>query len=57
VSTVGQIRSSGGTVTSAPEFTRSGVLNERHVDLCLGWGKCPFGEAVPNPVPTAERIK
>jgi hypothetical protein len=55
--TVGQIRSAGGTVTPAPELTRSGVMNERHVNVCLGWGKCPFGQPMPNPVPGAERIK
>jgi hypothetical protein len=55
--TVGQIRQAGGTVESAPELTRGGVLNEKHVNICLGGGACPFGEAMPNPVPKAGRVE
>jgi RHS repeat-associated protein len=56
--TAGQIRSGGGTVEIAPELTRSGVLNERHVNICLGaGGPCPFGPLQPNPVPKAGRIQ
>jgi uncharacterized protein RhaS with RHS repeats len=56
-STAGRIRQSGGTVTPKPELTRTGVLNEKHVDICLGSGPCPFGEPMPNPIPKAERIQ
>ena len=55
--TVGQIRAGGGTVEVVPELTRSGVLNERHVDICLGNGPCPFGPLQPNPVPKSLRIQ
>lgn len=40
---------------SRPELTRSGRLNERHVDVCLGPGWQPFGGLIPNPVPNEER--
>lgn len=56
-STVGEIRAGGGTVELKPELSRGGVLNERHVDICMGGGPCPFGEPVPNPVPKAGRIQ
>jgi hypothetical protein len=55
--TAGEIRRAGGTVTPNPEYTRSGILNDRHVDICLGSGPCPFGDPMPNPVPKAERIQ
>ena len=55
--TVGQIRSGGGTVEVAPEMTRSGVMNEQHVNICLGEGSCPFGPLEPNPIPKSGRIQ
>ena len=55
--TAGQIRLGGGTVQHAPELTRSGVLNEKHVNICLGPGPCPFGPLQPNPVPKSGRIQ
>jgi hypothetical protein len=55
--TAGQIRVGGGTVQHAPELTRSGVLNEKHVNICLGSGPCPFGPLRPNPVPKSGRIQ
>jgi len=55
-STAGEIRAGGGTVDVAPELTRSGVLNEQHVNVCLGPGSCPFGPLQPNPVPKGLRI-
>lgn len=56
-STVGDIRAGGGSVDVVPELTRSGVLNERHVNVCLGRGPCPFGELQPNPVPKSGRVQ
>jgi hypothetical protein len=55
--TAGAIRAGGGSVKHAPELTRSGVLNERHVNICLGQGPCPFGELFPNPVPKPGRVR
>ncbi|MBB4637843.1 RHS repeat-associated core domain-containing protein [Longimicrobium terrae] len=55
--TAGEIRAAGGTVTHAPEMTRGGVLNERHVDICKGSGPCPFGQQTPNPIPKKGRIQ
>ncbi len=55
--TVGEIRAGGGSVDVAPELTRSGVLNERHVNICLGSDECPFGDLQPNPVPKIGRIQ
>ena len=55
--TAGQIRSGGGTVEIAPELTRSGVVNERHVNICRGSGPCPFGPLQPNPVPKSGRVR
>lgn len=55
--TAGDIRAAGGTVDHAPELTRSGVMNDRHVNICLGNGPCPFGPLQTNPVPKADRIK
>ncbi|MGH9117577.1 MAG: RHS repeat-associated core domain-containing protein, partial [Acidimicrobiales bacterium] len=53
----GTIRQGGGSVAHAPELTRSGVLNERHVNVTLGEGPSPFGPLQPNPVPKAGRIQ
>lgn len=55
--TARDIRAAGGTVTHAPEPTRSGLMNPLHVDVCLGSGPCPFGSLQPNPVPTAGRYR
>lgn len=55
--TAGQIRQAGGTVTHAPEHTRSGAMNDKHVNICLGSGPCPFGPPQPNPVPKSGRIQ
>jgi hypothetical protein len=38
-----------------PELTRSGRLNERHVDVTEGRPGA-FGDPEPNPVPKADRI-
>lgn len=54
--TAGEIRAGGGTVEHAPEMTRGGLLNELHVNICLGEGSCPFGDPMPNPVPSADRV-
>lgn len=55
--TARQIRAAGGTVTYAPELTRSGVINPLHVNVCLGRGPCPFGPLWPNPVPKSGRFR
>lgn len=49
--------SGGGTVDIVPERTRSGVMNEQHVNICLGPGECPFGPLQPTPAPKGERIR
>ncbi len=54
--TAGQIRAGGGTVTRVPEPTRSGKMNDKHVDVCVGPGPCPFGELKDNPVPKKDRV-
>lgn len=54
--TAGKIRAGGGSVVGKPELTRSGVLNEKHVNICVGGGSCPFGPLQPNPVPKSGRI-
>jgi len=55
--TAREIHAAGGTVTHAPELTRSGVLNPLHVNICRGRGPCPFGPLQPNPVPKSGRIR
>ena len=55
--TAGQIRKAGGTVRSAPELTRAGNMNAKHVNIYLGRGTCLFGRPQQNPVPKAGRIK
>ena len=55
--TVGAIRRSGGTIRKVPERTRSGAMNDKHVDICLGRGPCPFKPPEQNPVPKARRVK
>jgi hypothetical protein len=53
--TVAGIRDRGGTVEWRPELTRTGRLNDRHVDVTEGRPGA-FGEPEPNPVPKVERI-
>ena len=55
--TAGEIRAGGGTVEHVPEPTRSGAMNERHVNVCLGEGPCPFSPRQPNPISPAGRIR
>jgi hypothetical protein len=55
--TAGEIRVGGGTVEVAPEMTRGGMMNDYHVDICLGTGSCPFGPLHPNPIPKGLRIQ
>ncbi|MEA2220289.1 MAG: hypothetical protein QOJ35_2915 [Solirubrobacteraceae bacterium] len=55
--TAGEIRAGGGTVEHAPELTRGGNLNDKHVNVCLGPGSCPFSPPQPNPVPPGGRIR
>jgi hypothetical protein len=52
---VAGIRDRGGTVEWRPELTRTGRLNDRHVDVTEGRPGA-FGEPEPNPVPKVERI-
>jgi RHS repeat-associated protein len=55
--TAGEIRAAGGTVIHKPEQTRTGAINEKHVNICLGSGPCPFGPIQQNPVPKSDRIQ
>ncbi|HEX8850734.1 MAG TPA: RHS repeat-associated core domain-containing protein [Gemmatimonadaceae bacterium] len=55
--TAGRIRQTGGSVVPKPEPTRSGVMNNKHVNICLGSGPCPFGDPIPNPVPKSARVQ
>lgn len=55
--TVGAILAAGGSVTLKPEMTRSGKINERHVDLIEGSAPSAFSDALPNPVPKQQRIR
>jgi hypothetical protein len=54
--TAGEIRQGGGTVVSVPEPTRSGQINEYHVDICLGVGACQISDLQANPIPKLDRI-
>lgn len=54
--TVGAILAQGGSVMIKPELTRSGLLNDRHVDVCEGSGSSVFSDVVPNPVAKNKRI-
>jgi hypothetical protein len=54
-STALQIRSNGGTIEVAPELTRSGIMNYKHVNVTER--KNSFGELKPNPVPKEDRIQ
>ncbi|HTF36917.1 MAG TPA: hypothetical protein VK651_01315 [Blastocatellia bacterium] len=55
--TVGAILAGGGTVTIKPEVTRSGRINERHVDVIEGSLPSTFSGGIPNPVPKRDRIR
>jgi hypothetical protein len=54
--TVGAILAAGGSVTLKPEMTRSGKINERHVDVIEGLSPSTFSSPLPNPVPKSRRI-
>jgi len=54
--TAGDIRSSGGTVQHAPEKTRAGNMNEKHVNIVRG-NQNTFGQQQENPVPKKDRIQ
>jgi RHS repeat-associated protein len=56
--TAGAIREGGGSVESAPELTRSGVMNDKHVNITEGTTKpSSFSDPQPNPVPKKDRIQ
>ncbi|HWQ32271.1 MAG TPA: hypothetical protein VNQ79_05255 [Blastocatellia bacterium] len=54
--TIGAILAAGGSVTLKPEMTRSGKINERHVNVIEGLLPSTFSEPLPNPVPKKDRI-
>lgn len=54
--TVGAILAAGGSVTLHPEMTRSGKLNERHVNVMESVSPSVFSEPLPNPVSKQDRI-
>lgn len=56
MTTVDAILSNGGSVTLRPEVTRSGRINERHVDIIEGIIPSSFSSPFPNPVPKKDRI-
>lgn len=53
--TVEGILSRNGSVVWMPEPSRSGVMNDRHVNVVEGESGA-FGELEPNPAPESERI-
>jgi len=57
ITTAGEIRAAGGSVTLAPELTRGGTINWSHVNVIEGGEATGFGPQVPNPVPRAGRIR
>lgn len=56
MTTIGAILSNGGSVTLKPELTRSGRINERHVNIVESGNPSTFSSPFPNPVPKQERI-
>jgi hypothetical protein len=54
--TAGQVRSGGGIVEFAPEPTRSGTMNFRHVNI-TEQSSTVFGDIIKNPVPKVQRIQ
>lgn len=57
VTTIGAILKGGGSVTLKPEVTRSGKINERHVDVIEGSSPSTFSDVMPNPIPRPDRIR
>jgi hypothetical protein len=55
--TVGAILATGGSVTLKPELTRSGLMNDRHVDVVEGSLVSVFSDLIPNPVSKDKRIQ
>jgi hypothetical protein len=55
--TIGAILARGGSVTLKPEVTRSGRINERHVDVIEGSAPTTFSAPMPNPIPKTDRIQ
>jgi len=55
--TIGAILTGGGSVTLKPELTRSGKINERHVDVIEGSSPSTFSDVMTNPIPKAGRIR
>jgi len=56
-STAGDVRGAGGSVRSAPEATRSGAINQKHVNIREGTKQpSTFSPPKPNPVPKKDRI-
>jgi RHS repeat-associated protein len=57
-STAGDIREGGGSVRSAPERTRGGNMNNKHVNVREGSKKpSTFSKPKPNPVPKKDRVE
>lgn len=56
VTTVKEILANGGSVALKPEPTRSGKINERHVDIVEGTAPSSFSSLMPNPVAKKDRI-
>ncbi len=55
--TVGAILAAGGAVTLQPEVTRSGKLNERHVNVMESSSPSTFSEPLANPVSKQDRLQ
>ncbi|HJZ70051.1 MAG TPA: hypothetical protein VKF81_18135 [Blastocatellia bacterium] len=55
--TIGAILAGGGSITLKPERTRSGRINERHVEVVEGSSPSSFSSPIPNPIPRAHRIQ
>jgi hypothetical protein len=55
--TVGAVLAGGGKVTLKPEVTRSGRINERHVNVIEGSLPSTFSGGIPNPVAKRDRIR
>ena len=55
--TVGAILAGGGSVTLKPEVTRSGRMNERHVNVIEGSSPSTFSGVLANPVSKRDRIR
>ncbi len=55
--TAGKIRERGGSIEVAPEPTREGSVNYRHVNVCEAGDASCFSEPMPNPAPASDRIR